>query len=144
MKDNFFDRAEIKAIETIQNGYEYICIIQKMYLRSLCRNGKLMVTDMVPYDLQTLSGVLGHKQETIRAAIEVFRKFGLCEILEDHTIYMTEIQNFIGESSTEADRIRAFRKQIDEDRTNVRLLTDISTPKIELKTEKEIKTKLDE
>jgi hypothetical protein len=35
LKDNFFDRPEIKAIEGIESGYEYICIIQKMYLRRI-------------------------------------------------------------------------------------------------------------
>ena len=139
MVDSFFDRPVIKAIEAQQNGYEYIAIIQKMYLKSLERNGKLMLTDKIPYDLQVLSSVLGHRQDTVKAAIELFIKYGLCEILEDSTIYMLEIQNFIGQSSTEADRKRLYRAQIDEHkllidyngtnvRTNVRQTSDKNPP----------------
>ena len=116
LKDNFYDRPEIKAIEGIPNGYEYICIMQKMYLRSLGREGRLMLTDTIPYETSTLASVLNHRIEVIKAAIDIFQTFGLLEILDDKTIYMSEIQNFIGESSTEADRIRMFRKKIDDNK----------------------------
>lgn len=114
LKDNFFDRPEIKAIEAIPNGYEYICIMQKMYLRSLSRNGKLMLTDTIPYKPDILSSVLGHRIEVVSAAIDLFKQFDLLVILSDSTIYMTEIQNFIGQSSTEGDRKRLSRKEIDD------------------------------
>ena len=147
LKDDFFDRPEIKAIEAQQNGYEYICIIQKMYLKSLMRNGQLMLTDLVPYDLQTLSHVLGHKQDAVKCAIDLFVSFGLCEMLEDRTIYMSEIQNFIGQSSTEADRKRLYRLQIDTHKqhivslplnngTNVRQMSDKNPPEIKIEKEK--------
>jgi predicted phage replisome organizer len=149
LKDNFFDRAEIKAIESMQSGYEYICIIQKMYLRSLSRNGKLMLTDTIPYDLRTLSSVLGHKQDTIKTAVDVFSELGLCELLDDKSIYMTEIQKFIGESSTEADRKREYRLKINENKQKLLAnkngqmsgqMSDKSPP--ELNIEKELKLKL--
>jgi predicted phage replisome organizer len=133
LKENFFEQDEFKAIAAEQNGWEYIAIILKMYLRSLKRDGKLVVADLVPYDLKTLAGVLGHPEETVRAAILLFKRYKLIDILNDETIYMMNIQNFIGESSTEADRIRAFRKGIEEHRkgvTFVRQLNDKSTPEI--------------
>ena len=112
LKDNFFDRPEIRAIESMQNGYEYICIMQKMYLRSLEREGKLMLTDTIPYDLTMLSKVLNHRDDTIKCAIEIFLKLGLCDVMSDQSIYMTEIQNFIGQSSTEGERKKIFREKI--------------------------------
>ncbi len=150
--DHFFDRPEIKAIEAQENGYEYICIMQKMYLRSLCRGGKLMITDTIPYDLPVLSRVLGHKQETVESAVNIFKKLGLCEIMSDNSIYMTEIQLFIGESSSEADRIRKYRERINANKmillegcTNVQETMDISSPEIELELDikKEIEIELD-
>ena len=72
LKENFFDRPEIKAIEGIPNGYEYICIMQKMHLRSLERDGRLMLTDTIPYEVKTLSSVLGHRVEVINSAIDLF------------------------------------------------------------------------
>lgn len=158
LKDNFFDRPEIKAIEGMQSGYEYICIMQKMYLRSLSREGKLMLTDTVPYELEMLSAVLNHKQETIKCAVDVFLKLGLCEVLEDRSIYMTEIQQFIGKSNNEADRVRQYRARIESDKNMKRIecTNDVQTykdctkieydqtPKIELKTELELETKTEQ
>jgi len=145
LKDNFFDLPEIKVIEGLQNGYEYICIMQKMYLRSLSRDGKLMLTDMIPYEIATLSSVLGHKQETITAAIKVFKSLNLLEILDDMTIYMTEIQNFIGESSTEADRIRAYRKEIEENKKDRILSLNKTIKRVQMynKSTPELKIELD-
>jgi uncharacterized phage protein (TIGR02220 family) len=61
--------------------------------------------------------------------------------MESGEIWMTEIQNFIGESSTEADRIREYRnglkqKQLEQ---NVQMY-DRSTPELEKEKKKEIKT----
>ena len=147
LKENFFDRPEMKAIESFENGYEYICIILKMYLKSLEREGRLVMTDTIPYDLTILSAVLGHKQDTVKFAVDLFLKFGLCELLEDKTIYMTEIQNFIGRSTTEADRKREYRSTISSHKellknkngTFVGHLSDIYPPKKELN----LKLKLD-
>jgi predicted phage replisome organizer len=147
LKENFFDRAEIKAIEGMQNGYEYICIMQKMYLRSLERDGKLMLTDTVPYDLNMLSTVLNHRDDTIKCAIEIFTDLGLCEIMSDKSIYMTEIQNFIGKSSTEGDRKRIYRdkikthKQLTRGQTSGQcpaIKADVRPPELELKKEIEL------
>lgn len=152
LKDNFFERPEIKVIQKQQNGYEYIVIMLKMHLRSLEREGALMLTDKIPYDIPMLSSVLEHKEETVKAAIEIFIKFGLLDILDNKTIFMLEIQKFIGKSSTEAERIRNYREKIrnqrvitdnnqDKDnRTNVRTDVQNCTPEIEIELKKELKT----
>ena len=58
---------------------------------------------------------------------------------------MLEIQNFIGKSSTEADRIRNYRKKVEDTKkliqgecTNVQQMYDKSTPEIEIEKEIEI------
>ncbi|MZL11811.1 hypothetical protein GT710_28275 [Clostridium beijerinckii] len=58
LKEDFFDSDEIKIIESQPNGYMYSNILLKLYLKSLKRNGKLMVTDFIPYTLESLSKVL--------------------------------------------------------------------------------------
>jgi len=130
LKDNFFDREEIKIIEGLENGYEYIAIMMKMYLKSLKRGGSLKITNTIPYSISTLASALGHKQDTIKAAIAVFKQFHLIDILDSGDIFMLDIQNFIGESSTEADRIRDYRARIDNEKKKQepvqgRLLLDI-------------------
>jgi predicted phage replisome organizer len=127
--DNFYDRPEIKLIEKIENGYQYVAILLKMYLRSLKHDGALTFSDGIPYDIQMLSSVIGHDMVMIEKAIEIFQKYKLVEIMDDGTIYMTKIQNFIGESSTEADRKRRFRARID---THAGQLSDNRPPELEI------------
>ncbi|MZK72476.1 phage replisome organizer N-terminal domain-containing protein, partial [Clostridium beijerinckii] len=116
LKEDFFDSDEIKIIESQPNGYMYSNILLKLYLKSLKRNGKLMVTDFIPYTLESLSKVLGHNIDTVRNAIAIFKEFRLIEELSNGAIFMTEIQNFIGQSTTEADRKREYRLKIDEEK----------------------------
>ena len=129
LKENFFEREEIKIIEALPNGFEYSLILIKMYLRSLKRNGKLMITDIIPYSPETLSKVLGHNVDTVRNAIEVFEEFGLVEKLDNGAMYLNEIQNFIGKSSTEADRKREQRARIEEEK---KLLKEQKSNEVEL------------
>lgn len=116
LKEDFFDSDEIKIIESQPNGYMYSNILLKLYLKSLKRNGKLMVTDFIPYTLESLSKVLGHNIDTVRNAIAIFKEFRLIEELSNGAIFMTEIQNFIGQSTNEADRKREYRLKIDEEK----------------------------
>lgn len=119
LKEDFYDREEIKIIEAMPNGHLYTNILLKLYLRSLKREGRLMVTDYIPYSPETLAAVLGHNIDTIRGALTVFQQFKLIEILDNGAIYLLEIQNFIGRSTTEADRKRAQRNQIEEERNKL-------------------------
>jgi len=56
-------------------------------------------------------------------------------------MFLTEIQNYIGHSSTEADRIRSYRNKLTTDITpctNVVQKYDNSTPELEIELDKEI------
>lgn len=165
LKDNFFDREEIKVIKGMEKGDSYVCIMLEMYLRSLKRDGLLMMTDRIPYNLQTLSSVLGRPQDEIKYAIELFTEFRLIDVLATGEMYMSDIQNFIGQSSTEGDRKREYRKQIEvqksgqmsgqkslppskktkngKKRQTSGQMSDKQPPEIELKKEKELEKELD-
>lgn len=115
LKENFFESEELMLLESQENGMEYSLILLKMYLRSLKGEGKLMFRNLIPYTPETLAKVLRHNVEIVTAAIEVFEGLGLIEKLDGGAIFMTDIQNFIGESSTEADRKRAYRARIERE-----------------------------
>lgn len=115
LKENFFESEELKLLESQENGMEYSLILLKMYLCSLKGEGKLMIRNLIPYTPETLAIVLRHDVEIVATAIDVFEKLGLIEKLDGGAIFMTDIQNFIGESSTEADRKRAYRARIERE-----------------------------
>jgi predicted phage replisome organizer len=151
LKDNYFDQDNIKILESMKNGYIYSLVLIKMYLRASKYDGRLMMTQTIPYEpnnLDVLASVLGHDVDHVKEAIRIGTKLDLITIVDGKEIWLTEIQNFIGQSSTEADRVRKYRAKIAQTETlkiaeevdSVQMY-DKSTPEIEL--EKELKIKID-
>lgn len=119
IKENFFDSEDMKLLENLDNGYIYSNILMKMYLLSLKNGGKLMYKDKIPYNSKMLSTILNHNVDILDKAIEIFKELNLIEILDSGAIFMLDIQNYIGKSSDEADRKRAYRNQIEIEKQNL-------------------------
>ena len=133
LKENFFDSSEISLLESMPDGYLYSNILLKLYLRSLRGEGRLAINN-IPYSPEMIATVTHHPVETVQKALDIFQKLGLIEILDSGVIYMLNIQEFIGESSTEADRIRAYRQRIAQEK-RVQMY-DKHTQEIEIKKER--------
>lgn len=152
LKDDFFDTDEMIVLESMQDGWKYSNILLKLYLRSLKNEGKLMFNNTIPFNSQMLASVTRHSVGDVEKAVKIFRELGLIEVLDNGAIYITEIQNFIGRSSTEADRKREYRNKIEAEK--LQLLDDgqmsdkcpDKTPpekeiELEIELEKDIKAK---
>ncbi|HEM5070364.1 TPA: phage replisome organizer N-terminal domain-containing protein [Streptococcus suis] len=135
LKDNFFESDEAIILESMPDGYIYSNILLKLYLRSLKNNGLLMFNDLIPYNAQMLATITRHHVGVIEKAIQIFQQLRLIEILDNGAIYMTNIQNFVGQSSTNADRMRESRRQIQ--------MLNKCAPEIEIEKEIEKDIKLD-
>ena len=132
IKENFFDTEDMKLLESMDNGYQYSNILMKMYLLSLKNGGKLMYKDKIPYNSKMLSTILNHNIDILDKAIQIFKELNLIEVMDTGAIFMIDIQNFIGQSSDEADRIRAFRKRIEsekvlENKSDVQMYNECTT-----------------
>lgn len=143
LKENFYDRDEIVILESLPDGYLYSNILLKLYLRSLKNDGRLMFNDRIPFNSEMLSKITRHPVAVIEKAITIFKEMDLIEILDNGAIYMLDIQNFIGQSSSEADRIRKYRQKIESEKlflTNENpsvQMYDKCTPEIELERKQE-------
>ncbi|WP_029171175.1 phage replisome organizer N-terminal domain-containing protein [Streptococcus suis] len=135
LKDNFFESDEAIILESMPDGYIYSNILLKLYLRSLKNNGLLMFNDLIPYNAQMLATITRHHVGVIEKAIQIFQQLRLIEILDNGAIYMTNIQNFVGQSSTNADRMRESRRQLQ--------MLNKCAPEIEIEIEKDIKLDID-
>ena len=147
LKENFFDTNEMKVLEAMQDGYKYSNILLKLYLMSLQSNGKLMLNERIPYNSQMIATITRHSVGDVEKAIQLFKDLGLIEILDSGAIYMLDIQNFIGTSSSEAERKKNYRRQIESARQNVGQIEDKcpdkSTPEIEIEIEIELEKDID-
>ena len=148
LRDNFFDSDSMILMENMKDGYLYSNILLKLYLKSLKDGGRLMLNGHIPYNSQMIASITRHQVGTVEKALQVFEELGLVEVLDSGAIYMLDIQNFIGESSSEADRMRAYRKRIDTEKqaghmSNIcnNICPDKCAPEIEI--EKEIDIEID-
>lgn len=116
VKENFFDTDEMKILEGMKDGYMYGNILLKLYLRSLKYDGRLMYRNRIPYTPEILADLVGHEVGTVEKALKIFRELELIEVLDNGAIYMMDIQNYIGKSSTEADRQRAYYNRVKEEK----------------------------
>lgn len=117
LKEDFFESDEMILLESLPDGYLYSNILMKLYVRSLRNEGKLMVNDKIPYNAQMIATVTRHQVGTVEKALSIFQELKLIEVLDNGAIYMSDIQNFIGKSSTEADRKREYRSRIEAEKT---------------------------
>lgn len=124
LKDNFFDTEEMIILQNMDEGYIFSDILLKLYLRSLKNEGKLMFKNLIPYTPAALAQVVRHPVDVVEKALETFQQLELVEILDNGAIYMLDIQNFIGSSSTEADRKRDYRQRVEKDRECSRTESD--------------------
>lgn len=143
LKENFFESDSMILLESMKDGYLYSNILMKLYLKSLKDGGRLMLNGTIPYNSQMLASVTRHQVGTLEKALDIFTELGLIEVLDSGAIYMMDIQNFIGRSSTEADRQRDYQNRIKQEKKGVCKKSNsesngILTPEIEKEIDIEI------
>jgi predicted phage replisome organizer len=129
LKEDFFESDELVYLESLPDGILYSNILLKLYLRSLKTDGRLMLRDRIPYNPLMLANILRQPVGVVEKAIKTLSEIGLIEILDNGAIYMVDIQNFIGKSSTEADRKRDYRQRIESERASILKIEDKSPDK---------------
>lgn len=134
LKEDFFEDDAIEWLEEQKpNGRDYAYFYLKLCLKSLKSNGVLVRKVgkiLIPYDNQKLAELTKMDFDTVTVAMELLKKIGLIQILENGEIYINQLENLIGSKS-----VGAFKKQ------QQRLLSgqkeDNCPPKIELELEEE-------
>lgn len=141
LKRDFFKRHDIRIIEEMSNGKDYILFYLKLLLESIDHEGMLRFSDAIPYNEQMLSVVTNTNVDIVRSAMKIFIELNMMDIFDDQTIYMAEVDKLIGSETKSAERVRKHRE-------NQRLLqcnasvTNCNT-EIEKETEKEKEKELE-
>ena len=132
----FFKRHDIKIIESLDNGKEYVLFYLKLLCEATSHEGELRFSEEIPYDNKMLSIVTETNVDTVKAAMDIFIQLGLVKIAEDSTIIMAEMGKMIGSETHAAKRKRAQREQKGD---NVPLLSQ----KCRTEKEKEIEIEIE-
>jgi len=109
LKEDFFDNEDIKLIEEMPNGKDYIIFYLKLQLKALKYEGLLKYKSIIPYTDEMLSTITNTNIDTIKSAIKLFQELKMIEVWDDGTLYMNELQLLIGSETEIAKRVRKHR-----------------------------------
>ena len=129
LKESYFDDDAIVLLESMQDGMLYSNILLKLYLKSLKYGGTLQLDENIPYTAQMIATITRQQVGTVERALQIFMKLGLVEPLDNGALYMSNIELFIGQSSTEGERKRRARMKISEQK---RLSGQVSEAKADI------------
>lgn len=132
LKRDFFKRHDIRIIEEMPNGKDYILFYLKLLLESIDHEGSLRFSDTIPYNEQMLSVVTNTNIDIVRSAMKLFIELNMMSICDDKTIYMNEVEKLIGSETKWAEKKRLQRAKEDN-------VLDVS-PKCPIEKEKEEET----
>lgn len=109
---DFFKRHDIKIIEAMPNGKDYILFYLKLLCESIDHNGNLRFNDNIPYNAEMLAVITNTNVDVVKSAIQVFSKLNMIEILDDGTYYMNAVQKMLGSECASAERVRKYRENL--------------------------------
>ena len=140
LQDNFFERDEIKIIEVMPNGKDYILFYLKLMLKSINDDGRLMFKNTIPYTPDMLSTITRTNIDVVRVAVDTFIGLGLMEKLDDGALFMSEVNKMFGTETVYAQKKREYRGE----KKKSNLLSDKSqTEKDNVRQEKDIELDTD-
>lgn len=138
LKNDFFKRQEIKIIESMSNGKDYVLFYLKILLESITNNGRLRFNDTIPYSEQMLATITDTNIDIVRSAMKIFIELKLIEVLEDSTIFMNEVSKMLGSETKWAEKKRVQRQSKED------IVPLLSSPRpINVRQEKDIELEKD-
>lgn len=138
---DFFKRHDIKIVEAMKNGKDYVLFYLKLLCESTSHEGYLRFSPTIPYSEDMLATLTDTNIDVVRSAVKIFTGLGMMEFLDDGTLYLEMVENMIGSESGAAVRKRqerAQRKAVGDIQGHCPQEIDIELDK-ELELEKELK-----
>lgn len=132
LKRDFFKRHDIRIVEGLPNGKEYLLFYLKLLVESIDHEGALRFSDTIPYNEQMLSVITDTNVDIVRSAMKLFTELKMIEVLDDATIYMAEVNTLIGSETRWAEK-----KRVQRQKDIVPMLSSQCPTEIEIDKEKE-------
>jgi len=144
LNQNFFDSSEIRVLQSMESGSDYIILWQRLLLSSLDyttetqKIGLLSFKENIPWDIDLMISVFGFSKEIINTALKIFQKLGMITLTESGEIWANDIQRLLGSETDSAERVRRHRKKIEHLSGKVLQSNgDVTNSNIEIEIEKE-------
>ena len=131
LQKDFFKRHDVRIVEGMPNGKDYVLFYLKMLVESVTHDGELRFSETIPYDENMLATITNTNIDIVRSAIKIFTQLGLMDVWDDGTFYMQEIEKMTGCETKWAEKKRLQRKNALE------LVDNVGTERDNVRQEKE-------
>ncbi len=139
LRKDFFKRHDVRILEAMPNGKEYVMFYLKMLTESIDFEGALRVAASMPYSPEMLATIANTSPEVAEGAVNALISLEMIEVNDDGTFKMIGIENMIGFETKWAEKKRKYRQQKDIERTEEGQSEDIErTKKDNVRQEKEL------
>ena len=108
---DFFNRPDIKIIESQADGVQYSYFYLKLLLQSVETQGVLKYNN-IPFDVEMLSKITGTSPSVVKSAIDIFLKMNMLQILEDGSLFISEVALLLDSETEDARRKREKKQEI--------------------------------
>ncbi|HEM4697530.1 TPA: phage replisome organizer N-terminal domain-containing protein [Streptococcus suis] len=139
----FFDNIFIKRLKTIPGGYTMTVIYIRLMLESLESDCILYYEGYFENLKEELALKLDVSEDDIDMTMAYFTKCGLIQIDEDQNAELTQAKALVQQETNQASYMREYRKQQQEKKKNLTMLTENLTTLTTCKTEIEIELELE-
>lgn len=111
LEKDFFKRHDIRIVEAMPNGKDYIIFYLKLLCESTSHEGYLRFSETIPYNDDMLATITNTNVDVVRSAIKVFRELNMIRLLDDGTLFLEQVGKMISSVTGQALR-KAERKAI--------------------------------
>ncbi len=126
LQRDFFKRHDIRIIEGMPNGKDYLLFYLKLLCESIDHEGNLRFSDQIPYNEDMLATITNTKVDIVRTAIKVFTQLNMMDVMDDGTYYMSEVEKMMGSETVWAEKKREYREKLGQCPQSVHPLSDKS------------------
>lgn len=134
---DFFKKYNIRIVEKLPNGKDYLLFYLKLLCESTSHEGYLRFSATIPYNEEMLATITDTNIDIVRSAIKVFKELEMIRFLDDGTLYLEQVQKMIG--SETGQTIRKREAKLIEGKVGVK-----NTQEIEIDIEKDIEVDIDD
>ena len=143
LKRDFFKRHDIRVIEDMPNGKEYVLFYLKLMVEAIDHEGALRFSDTIPYSESMLSSVTNTNVDIVRSALRLFMELGMVELLNDETLFLNEVAKLLDCETGSARRKRDYRSSHNAAGDNVPQLSPGCPQETEIEKEKETDSEIE-
>jgi len=104
LEKDFFKKHDIRIVESLPNGKDYILFYLKLLCESTSHEGYLRFSPTIPYSEEMLATITDTNIDIVRSAVKVFTELKMMTILDDGTLYFQQVEKMIGSATGQTIR----------------------------------------